>query len=278
VYCRAILPNAGLGNKLFPWARCRVFSLEHGVDMLNPRWTQLRLGPLLRRDRDTRVYHNLFKAAPPGYVSGARALRLRLARSNQVVEFIGAEDHFRSLTGRHAVLLDELRALTRDCWLQRADRVATVTIGMHVRRGDFAEASGPQDFVLRGAIRTPLEWFVECLALVREMCGFAVPALVVSDAPDSALRRLLQEEAVTRIDTGSAIGDLLVLSKAKLLIASGGSSFSAWAAFLGQMPTLAFPGQSLTWFNIVPTQDQYIGDWSPGQHIPSSLLEPVGAR
>ena len=35
IYCDAILPRAGLGNRLFPWARCRIFSyLHHGVCLI----------------------------------------------------------------------------------------------------------------------------------------------------------------------------------------------------------------------------------------------------
>jgi hypothetical protein len=293
MYCRAILPNAGLGNKLFPWARCRVFSLEHGVEMLAPRWSQLKLGPLRRRDRDVRLYHNLFKPSPPGHTHGVRAWWLRLSTERVVDEpedlhtppvdlgaresvvFSGETHHFRALSGWDEVLLQELRAMTREQWLNRVDQFDVVSIGIHVRHGDFVEATSEQDFILRGAIRTPMVWFVESLAAIRQLCGFAVPALVVSDASDRALADLLQMEAVTRVDTGSAIGDLLVLSKARLLIASGGSSFSAWAAFLGQMPTVSYPGQSLTWFEIVPVLGQYIGEWSHRGSAPRPLLDQI---
>jgi hypothetical protein len=293
MYCRAVLPNAGLGNKLFPWARCRVFSLEHGIQIMTPQWTQVKFGPLLRRDRDARLYNNLFRAATPGYVSGLRQLwlRLRAGRSveepadlhvapaqdeaHQIVVFSGAKDHFHSLTGWDEVLLEELRSMTRECWVRRADEVGTVAIGIHVRRGDFAEASTKEDFILRGAIRTPMEWFVQSLATIRHIRGCALPAHVVSDAPDHALTDLLHEEAVTRVDTGSAIGDLLVLSKAHLLIASGGSTFSGWAAFLGQMPTVAYPGQSLEWFGIVPMQGQYLGEWSRQHATPPLLVDQI---
>jgi glycosyl transferase family 11 len=150
-----------------------------------------------------------------------------------------------------------------------------VTVGIHVRRGDFVEARSEDDFIRRGGIRTPLDWFVQSIVAIRRMRGYAVPALVVSDAPDEALACLLQEEAVTRVDTGSAIGDLLVLSRAQLLIASGGSSFSAWAAFLGQMPTVSYPGQSLSWFKIVPLLGQYLGEWSHRTSTPQLLAEHI---
>jgi hypothetical protein len=272
--CRAVLPNAGLGNKLFPWARCRLFSLEHDVPMLAPMWMQLKLGPLVRRDRDKRLYHNLFRTSPPGYISGAAAVWRRLIDRHAVV-FSGAADHFAPLNGKHALLLEELRQITRERWLHRADEVGPVDIGVHVRRGDFVEAQRAEDYVLRGAIRTPLDWYVQAILAARAITGEARPAVVVSDARDAELEDLLRIEAVGRVDTGSAIGDLLVLSQARLLIASGGSSFSAWAAFLGQMPAIAYPGQSLSWFQIEPTGGQYIGAWDPSVSMRAVLGEPA---
>jgi hypothetical protein len=290
MYCRAVLSTAGLGNKLFPWARCRAFALEHGIDMLAPNWMQLRLGPFLRADRDKRLYANLFKLAPPGYVSGLLGRVLSLTgravdepadlhapppdrAANVTVIFRGERDHFGALNGRHDGLLHELRSMTREHWVRRADAAGPVAIGIHVRRGDFAEASRADDYILRGGLRTPIAWFASRLRAIRAACGFTVPATVVSDAPDHALRELLSEDAVVRVDTGSAVGDLLVLSRAKVLLASGGSSFSAWAAFLGQMPALAYPGQSLAWFKIDPTDGQYIGTLSDQDGVPHALLE-----
>jgi hypothetical protein len=293
MYCRAVLPSAGLGNKLFPWARCRVFSLEHRVEMLAPSWTQLRPGPFLRRDRDNRVYHNLFTSSPPDYVTGVRRLLLRMLASRELPEpddlhspptvpgnragvvFCTARDHFRALTGWHTVLMHELRTLTRERWLRRADAGGPLVIGIHVRRGDFARPTSDDDFRLRGGLRTPLDWFVRCLERARDICEYPVPAAVVSDARDDALESLLAQYAVRRVDTGSAISDLLVLSTARLLIASGGSSFGAWASFFGQMPSVAYPGQSLAWFNIAPCRGQYIGEWNHEEHTPDDLLDQL---
>ena len=288
MYCRAELPNAGLANKLFPWARCRVFSLEHGIPMLAPWWPQLKLGPLLRGERDWRLYTDLFARGVPGQVMGPRRLWLRLwapqvpepadlhhapssGMPGAVVVFAGGDGFFQPLTGWHAVLQRELRAMTRRRWLLGADRVGEVRIGVHVRRGDFAVASAAEEFRWRGLLQTPLSWFVDGLRAIRARTGHLVPATVVSDAPNSELRELLDEARVSRVDTGSAIGDLLVLSRAKLLLGSGGSSFSAWAAFLGQMPAVTYPGQSLDWFKLVPTHGQFIGVWQSGRALPDVL-------
>jgi hypothetical protein len=274
MYCRAVLPTAGLGNKLFPWARCRVYALQRGIRMLAPTWTQVKPGPWLRGDRDKRLYHNLFSPAPPGYISGVHQLWVRLL-DRQVVLFKGAGDHFATLTGWDQILLAELKNMTRQRWLHRADEIGSVALGVHVRRGDFVQARSADDFIFNGAVRTPLQWFVQSIEAIRDISGNLVPAIVVSDATDAALRDLLSIKGVERADTGSAVGDLLVLARARMLIGSGGSSFSAWAAFLGQMPTVAFPGQSLSWFNIAPSQGQYIGEWSHSGPIPPLLQQQI---
>src|SRR5882724_7298334 len=77
LYCEAVLPRTGLGNRLFPWARCRVFSFTNEVPMLSPRWAQLKIGPLLRGESDPRFYLNLFKPGPHD-LRGVRKLRLQL--------------------------------------------------------------------------------------------------------------------------------------------------------------------------------------------------------
>src|SRR5919204_6397987 len=148
MYCRAVLPTAGLGNKLFPWARCRVYALEHGLRMMAPTWTQLKLGPWLRGDRDKRLYHNLFLAAPPGYISGMHQLWVRLV-DRQVMLFKGAGDHFATLTGWDQILLAELKNMTRPRWLRRADAIGPVALGIHIRRGDFVEAQSADDFIFK---------------------------------------------------------------------------------------------------------------------------------
>src|SRR5262249_28756870 len=62
--------RGGLGNMLFPWARAEVFRKRHGVPMLAPQWTQFKIGPLLRGERDKRYYTGLFDHSRSKYVSG----------------------------------------------------------------------------------------------------------------------------------------------------------------------------------------------------------------
>src|SRR5580693_590537 len=51
----------GLGNLLFPYTRALVLAKEHGWTLINPSWTTMKLGPLLRGERDARWYPRVFK-------------------------------------------------------------------------------------------------------------------------------------------------------------------------------------------------------------------------
>ena len=63
------------------------------------------------------------------------------------------------------------------------------------------------------------------------------------------------------MQTGSAISDLLALSRSKFLIGTGSSTFSAWAAYLGQMPAMTRLGNPFSWFNLKNREGRFIGEW-----------------
>lgn len=294
LYCQAVLPRAGLGNRLFPWARCRVFAHLNNVRMIAPVWTQLKVGHFLRGEADSRVYHNLFRRrrGDAGRVLGA-SVRLGAARlpepedlkladgahavSRGVYLFCGEEEQFRKLNGWDRFLREELRAITKRRWLKRAAETPDAPIAIHVRRGDFRDAVSEGEMFTSGGLRVPLAWFIDSLRSIRRYVGYPVRAVVFSDGTEAELRGLLALENVTRAATGSAIGDLLALSKARVLIASGGSSFSAWASFLGQMPTISHPGQCLTWFKLANTRGAYLGEFDPQAPSESFLGSAGGA-
>ncbi len=258
--------------------------------MLAPRWAQLKLGPLMRGESDLRTYHNLFRARP-SEVTGLRKAFLNRAVSragepqdleslpnnvsNRVITFEGGKDHFQRLNGWDQFLFEQLQSMTRKQWLSRVHKLPEIPIGMHVRRGDFTEPKSESDFLSSGSLRVPLRWFIDSLNLIRDVLAAPVRAFVVSDGANEELQPLLKTSGVTRVATGSAIGDMFALSQAKLLLASG-SSFSAWSAFLGQMPAVSHPGQSLTWFQLKSRNGSYLGELDP-QSPPMGLVDQIKA-
>jgi hypothetical protein len=143
-------------------------------------------------------------------------------------------------------------------------------LGIHVRRGDFATPSN-QDAKLhsRQTYRLPLEWYVSALRAMRDAVG-KVPVSVYSDGTDGELGPLLAEPDCVRRDAGTAMGDLLSLSQSAAMIGSN-STFSMWASFVGNVPSVWAPG--------FPTQDIFpggqIAHHSPGRAIDETFAEQV---
>lgn len=242
--------------------------------MLAPQWSQLTIGPLLRRESDWRFYTQQMLPAF-GEIRGFRKLHALLtcrhvpesehfkmhrgAPERSLFVFEGPSDHFSSLIGHAARLKQALIEAMHPQSFALSDAIAVPPIGIHVRRGDFAEVAWA-DLKTRGNVRTPISWFVEALNQVRRIIGWPVPALVATDGPPEDIAGLLREEHVSLVNTGSAVAELLLLSRTKVLIGSGGSTFTAWASFLGGMPTVTVPGQSLTWYGLGTEPGKYVGE------------------
>jgi hypothetical protein len=191
--------------------------------------------------------------------------------------FEGFREQFRHLHGWHDLVRKELLAITRWEWREQAEAVPCPFIAMHVRLGDFQRPDADTDHTRVDNMATPLSWFIESLRTVRRRMGASIPAIVTSDGRPEELRALLKLENVRLAFTGSAIGDLLLLSRGVLLLASG-SSFSAWASYLGRMPTLSHPGQSLTrLFQLDASAGQFIGDVDPTD-IPEACFKIISER
>ena len=71
--------------------------------------------------------------------------------------------------------------------------------------------------------------------------------------------------AVRRVDYGSSLGDMLGLSRSRLLIASG-STFSMWGSYLGQVPAIWHPGKLLQ--HVLIAQPEREIEWAEGDTVP----------
>jgi hypothetical protein len=269
----------GLGNRLLPWARCVIYARQHNLPMLATRWAQVPIGSFLRRDAEPRIYANLFTSQKDEVTGWHRAHVKARARKLpepdnlseavhtgpgfNLVAFAGLGKQFQPLNGWHDLVRRQLVAITRPIWREKAQATPAPFIGLHVRRGDFARITDETNLSKVDNTITPLEWFIESLKAVRAHSSLAIPAVVTSDGTPEELEPLLKIDGVRLVSTGSAIGDILLLSRASLLLASG-SSFSAWASYLGQMPTLHHPEQSLArLFRLEGGPGQFVGPFDP---------------
>lgn len=258
-----VVGRYGLAHSLLAWARCELWCRDRGVAMLAPDWNHLRIGPYLRRERDKREYHRLFRFTR--YVTGLRRRWLIVTRphvpgtglvpdlhARQIVIFENKvtrnfEEHFNEVVGRGAELLEAMRAMTKPRHLPDAKVLREPHVAVHVRLGDFS--APPADASANGLqgltnTRLPIDWYAQALSALRDALGRPVPAIVYSDGEDALLAPLLALPAVRRAPPGSAVTDLLSIAQAAALVSSG-SGFSIWGSFLGGVPRLCFPGQRL---------------------------------
>ncbi|QQR89110.1 MAG: alpha-1,2-fucosyltransferase [Myxococcales bacterium] len=237
------IQGSGLGNLLLPWARYVLYTKQPGIQGIAPTWAQFKPGPYLRNEKDKRGYVGLFRARKNELTGLRKALVLLskkrrnenylselTVRSDELVVFSGLGRYFQPLHEHHAFIRSSLLEIVKakpqhPDWLTQA-------IAVHVRLGDFQQA-GTSAF----NTRLPLAWYIENVRKLRELLGQDTPLAIFSDGSDAELKDLLSLRHAERMDFGSAMADLLALSQARVLVASN-STFSAWASFLGRMPSL----------------------------------------
>lgn len=241
IYANPIVGRTGLCNMLFIWARALVFARESGATMLAPRWTNFfRLGPFLRFERNKRYYMNEF--INKGYVRGIRKAFVNFthnhlpeseashAKDGDVVDFKGwSWDHFKNFVKHHGYINEALAAIVNPTMVAAADAVGNIPfIGVHIRRGDF---------VTNGQA-VPDGWYVDAIARAREIAD-ELPVKIFSDcAPEKLVGITSVVKDCHVMPKAPAVQDLLALSKCKCLVATSRSTFSMWAVFLGQMPSI----------------------------------------
>ncbi|MBM4164978.1 MAG: hypothetical protein FJ222_11155 [Lentisphaerae bacterium] len=232
--------------------------------MLAPRWTKfMRVGPWLRGERDKRYYLNMFSNAGmigglgreallrllPGVEEGASTVASEGRRS--VIWFRGMEQFFNPFLSEQPLIAERLRAITNPAIVRRVDEAAGVSsIGVHIRRGDFK----------CGGHTIPDAWYLRAIGAARERLP-GVPVRVFSDASPAELAFLKGVENLRVMPSAPALHDLLLLSRSSLVVGTSWSTFSMWAVFLGQMPSL--------WHPRVPPPDLML----PGTETPLLLAD-----
>ena len=262
--------HTGLGNKLFPWSRAKIFSREYGAVMLHTNWISIRGASVIRGGIDyTKVFgkiflfdnfindkneinnllcsmrHQIFNDKI--YVSNLIEASNYLIHDKKLIIFKWNEDHFFSdLFFYRDFIKQSLINITNPKF--RYSHIAdTPFIGLNIRMGnDFIDASSMKV----GYKKTRIEWFLDNISTIRRIYGF-LPIYVVSDGPYGLLLKLFSNiKDVHIVNNDTAIQDLLFLSKASVFMGSGNSSFSAWISFLGDMPSYSSNETSFSQFKL----------------------------
>lgn len=172
-------------------------------------------------------------------------------------------------------LTNDLLASIKPQLLDQASQTEQPYIGIHVRLGDGFKPPEPgfDGLIRTGWLQqTPIQWFKEALRLTRKVAGRNIPAFIFSDGSASQLAALLEEENTFLFKSNNPVVDLLALSKSFLILGSGSSSFSAFAAFLGSAHALTAPGHPFSCRGLVSTKTQVVDSLNPFESDARSLL------
>lgn len=244
--CHALLPNAGLGNKLFIFAKAFIFSRTKNIPLVVTGWTQLSKGDFLKGGH-LRLYLNYFiPIMELGWIKWIfykifytkwfePNIDIKITKKNIYVfnKMPHWADYFKDLKNfrddiRNFILIN----LTKPRQKELKSCPAPV-ICIHIRLGDFRPLKSGEDFKMVGQVRTPLCYFVNLIQEIRRCHGSLLPVTILSNGKKSLLKKILNLPNVKMGPSNSAIIDIFMMAKSKILITSAGSTFSYWGGFLG---------------------------------------------
>ena len=226
-------PGPGLGNLLFPIARALIGRERHGGAFIHPTMRQVKIGTLLRRERDPRFYGDVFRGRNAGEWRDWLACRFasRTPEADYqggpgVVAYSGLGRYFHDLAGYREPVSDWIR----DRAILNGPVEADYDIGIHVRQGDFTAA---REGSSGHSMRQSFDWDRQAFAEARALSGTSHPkTFLFTDEDPARVASGLGIAGVGIDPSGNAITAILNLSRARIVIASR-STFSTWAIYLG---------------------------------------------
>jgi hypothetical protein len=234
----------GIGNSLLIWARALIYSHRYNLKMLQPTWNNFSIGPVIRKQKDFRIYADLFKQ-DSSYLNNLRKLKLLIFnkkvfeeniiehnfKSDDVLIVKGLKNFFNDLYGANDLIYENILKITMEKNLQGINFNYENSITLHVRRSDFIGFSADTE-------STDDQWFVRIVNLLRKKLKKELKVYIFSDVKNDQIQNLLSLKNVCRLDYKTSIADLLSMTKSKIFVGSKHSTFSHWVSYLGQMPTV----------------------------------------
>lgn len=225
----------GLANCLFVYGKAIVDSHIHNAKIITPTWLNFSIGSYLRKQRDKRHYLGLFM--PKDEINSLRKIYLLLfkRKTKNRNEFLlsddsilieeGIYDFFKPILNYHEIIREHIITHLQTGLLDVVDKYKFEgCVAVHIRLGDFPDKR-----------RTSLKWYEEQIRKHADKNKI----LLFSDGSDEELQEIINVKNVKRVFFGGSIQDIIAMSRCCYLIGSD-SSFSAWAAFLGQVPCIFY--------------------------------------
>lgn len=257
--------GAGLGNELIPWARAFVVGTILGAHTIAPAFglNKRKYWRHFGTPRTDWITNRLVEYALPRfefteadfYKYGGDCLSdasRRYADEHKLDERSAWVLTTQGMWGGYRHVIEARDFVRSTLYLSRfaAQNLAKIkarlkpeliTVGMHVRLGDFQSPQSLDEYRGRFNVSIPVQWYINIAQSIRSQLDGKVQFLVVTDGTAAQLAPLLDvSDAITTMDIpDSDVSDMLALAGSDLLVCSV-SSYSAWAAFLSESPYLWF--------------------------------------
>lgn len=295
-----LFPNGtGLGNRLFHWCDAKIYCYEAACQFITPLWCRLSLGKHLRSLAKGQFtasplfeYTNVFRKLPgdvsyqkgfahyltskKAFLSEQPEILAHPKQSKRIICFDKSSYTFAGYGKHRSRLVSDLLDSVRPQLFDKVLKLDEPFIGLHVRIGDGFKPPEPGSggFSRTGWLQqTPIEWFKETLQLVRSAKGVNYPAYIFTDGSTACIRPLLQQPNTFLFKSTSPVIDLLSLSTAWLILGSGSSSFSAFAAFLGSAHALTAPGHPFSNRGLLSSRSQFVSSINPRDYMDIESLD-----
>ena len=237
--CYALLPHAGLGNKLFIWAQCVLFAKQNNCDYYVTGWYHLHIRTLFKiiflGKKRHEYYLSPFVTKPFNSIAFLwfnknKSKFIDQAGCGDILRSSSTDYYFKDMNNDNyfLVLRDHRKTITEIFWASIKKKYLpedqSMEIGIHIRRGDFVKL---------GMI-SPVDYFRDTLKLIRAYVGHPLRAKIYSDGSEEELSDILNEPNTFFHSSSDPMQDLLSLSKSRIVILSANSTFGMWAAFFSE--------------------------------------------
>jgi hypothetical protein len=245
--------GAGFGNCLFPYFHALVHAQREGRRVIAPCWRSIPLNHKLRGEAGFRRYDWMVGPHPDEIEGLAKAAALSSLRPFAQVQSVAPGQPLRASPRPLVVVrssaftfegLAPHRAMLRQRLLQIMRRPPAGPphwgesrfAAVHVRLGDFEPVDDDATDGIVPNVRLSLDWYAGLIARLRHFHP-GLPVRIFSDGSDAELAPLLALPGVARARSVDDVNELIEMAEAAVLIGSH-STFSRWAAFLGNMSTI----------------------------------------
>lgn len=262
VICK--LPKTGLGNQLFPMLKAIVFAHLNHLPLNITGFYKINPGVYLRKEKSKRqcTGYFIFQKSLAAEILDKIKNWFLTKRNNCVygpaierIEHKGIQDnrififnnlphwsnYFEGLKLHRQLVIDLFYSVLRPEIAKLVESKEKPIIAVHIRMGDFKKLSPGVDFKKVGGVRTPEQYFIDCINTIRKIHGTILPVSIFSDGSRDELKKILELPATELVEGNKDVVDLILLSKAKIVVASAGSTFSYWAGFLADAPLIMHP-------------------------------------